>query len=406
MHLTSLGLNGAETPIDMATLEARLDAARGALVTPFSAERMDLVAGVGDAILKSKSAVSSHVKHFGFWIRKANLRALAQDFERRRPSGTVSRPRGVVFHVPPRNVETVFLYSWVLSFLTGNANVVRLSHDVSAELGGICDLFLAAFEENDDGSQFFVRYPSDSEGSRLISAQSDVRIVWGGDAKIKAFEDLPLRGGGKAIWFGDRTSLCVLDGEKVAALNGAERLDLAHRLYDDIFVFDQMACSSPHTLYVVGDAATHLSGVKALLQTLGEVASERGASWATGHQISKMVQAFASAASGWSREVSWRDAMLTSTVTDRQERADLRVGSGFLNVVFIPALDAVNGILQERDQTVTHFGFEPEAIVSVAGSGAAPGGMRWTPVGTALNFDFVWDGYDLPFELTRLVRVA
>jgi len=32
--------------------------------------------------------------------------------------------------------------------------------------------------------------------------------------------------------------------------------------------------------------------------------------------------------------------------------------------------------------------------------------FRTSPVGTALDFDFIWDGYDIPFELTRLIRVS
>ena len=36
-------------------------------------------------------------------------------------------PRGLVFHVPPANVDTIFVYSWALSALAGNPNVVRIS---------------------------------------------------------------------------------------------------------------------------------------------------------------------------------------------------------------------------------------------------------------------------------------
>ena len=42
----------------------------------------------------------------------------------------------------------------------------------------------------------------------------------------------------------------------------------------------------------------------------------------------------------------------------------------------------------------------------IAASRAGPGVSRWAPIGTALDFDFIWDGYDIPFELTRLVRVS
>lgn len=404
--ITFFGANGAQTQIGTKALHERLETSRSHLVAPFAAERIDLVVSVSDAILKRKDPISSFVKHFGFWTRRAALSRLKQDFSRRHLAQTLSRPRGLVFHLPPKNVETVFLYSWVLSFLAGNANVVRLPKEISADMRWICDLFLTVLATADDRSQWLIHYPSDSDLGQTISALSDARVVWGGDAKIKAFEAIPLRNGGKAIWFGDRFSLCVLDGGTVARQSAAERQDLAHRLFNDIFVFDQMACSSPHVLYVVGDAVRHLDGIKALLETLARVAADKGESPATGHQIAKMVQAFSSAAAGLSSEVSWRNSTLTSAVAAREERSEQRVGGGFLSVVFIPSLEVLNGFLRDHDQTVTHFGFPAEIIRKVAETHTALGVSRWTPVGSALDFDSVWDGYDLLFELTRLIRVA
>src|SRR5229473_1854189 len=43
------------------------------------------------------------------------------------PGGVRRFPRGLVFHVPPANVDTIFVYSWALSALAGNRNVVRIS---------------------------------------------------------------------------------------------------------------------------------------------------------------------------------------------------------------------------------------------------------------------------------------
>ncbi len=404
--ITVFGTGGAETEIDATALCERLEACRSRLVVPFAAERIALVASVSDAILARKTPVSSVVTHFGFWIRRAALNRLGTEFASRHPAQTLSRPRGLVFHLPPKNVETVFLYSWLLSFLAGNANVVRLPRDISPELRGICDLILAALDTANDRSQMLIHYPAASDLGRLVSAQSDVRIVWGGDAKIAAFESLPLRNGGKSLWFGDRVSLCVLDGDALAALDDTGRRDLAHRLVNDIFVFDQMACSSPHALYVTGDAAHHLAAVKALLETLARIARDRGHAAPAGHQITKMVRAFSSAAAGASSEVAWRNGVLTSAIAAREERAEQTVGGGFLTVVFIPALAALIGHLRARDQTVTHFGFRAEDIRRVAESNTTLGVSRWTPVGTALDFDPIWDGYDLISELTRLIRIT
>jgi hypothetical protein len=41
--------------------------------------------------------------------------------------GQIVKPRGTVFHLAPSNVDTIFVYSWMLSLLTGNQNIIRLS---------------------------------------------------------------------------------------------------------------------------------------------------------------------------------------------------------------------------------------------------------------------------------------
>jgi hypothetical protein len=404
--ITLFEANGVETHIDADALKARLEASRLSLAVPFAADRVDLVADVGATILKRKGPISPFVKHFGFWIRNTALQRLALDHARRLPPQTLSRPRGLVFHLPPKNVETVFLYSWVLSYLAGNANVVRLPQDISPDMRWICDLFLSALRETEDNSQALIHYSSDSDLGRTISAQSDARVVWGGDEKISVFETLPLRNGGKSIWFGDRFSLGVLAGATVAALSDIERQDLANRLFNDIFIFDQMACSSPHVLYVVGNRPEYIAGVKQLLQALADVATRRGEAPAAGHQIAKMVQGFSSAAAGAASEVIWQNSALTSAISTTHDRLEKRVGGGFLNVVFISSLDAIDDIIRERDQTVTHFGFDPGDIERIATNNTSLGVSRWTPAGTALDFDHIWDGYDLVAELTRLVRVT
>ncbi len=48
-------------------------------------------------------------------------------------------PRGNVFHVPPANVDTIFVYSWALSALAGNHNVVRISERSAAAAETILD---------------------------------------------------------------------------------------------------------------------------------------------------------------------------------------------------------------------------------------------------------------------------
>jgi len=397
--------DGSDQQITAAELHAKLEDARRHVARPFSQERMEVVAEISRVILKQKAQHSPAVMHFAFFTRAAALRKLASDCHSRLPAQSHARARGLAFHLPPQNVETVFLYSWLLSYLSGNANIVRMPREISPEMRRICNLFIKAAEEAGDRSQLFVYYPSSaSDLGQSISAISDARIVWGGDAKIATFASLPLRNGGKSIWFGDRFSLCLLEGDTVLKLDEAEKKSLCHRLFNDIFVFDQMACSSPQVMYVVGNTDRHLEAINDLLETLGEVARERQESPAAGHQIAKMVQSFSSAAAGQSVLVNWRDDRLTTMLASSPERQDHKVGGGFMRVAFLEALDDILPLLKERDQTITYVGFSSESISSVAQDHLGSGVSRWVPVGAALDFDSIWDGYDLPFEFTRLVR--
>ncbi len=406
-EVIAYGAGAREAALDDGALLAKLGAARRRMAPPFDAERVDLVAGVAETLLGEKrAAASGPAAHFAFWTRRAALTKLARSFAARVPEHAIARPRGLVFHLPPQNVETVFLYSWVLSYLAGNANIVRLPHEISARMRAIVDLFLERLQTAGDDSQLFVHYPSQGDLGAKISALSDARVVWGGDAKVALFAPLPLRNGGKSIWFGDRFSFSTIKGEALDRLDGAALTALARKLHNDIFVFDQMACSSPHALYVVGEAAAHSAPVRRLLDASALEWTMDDPAGRVGHAIGKMTAAFYAAANGRASSVHWRNTHLTSIVASAPQRQDTRVGGGFLSVIFVPSLAEVAGFIRDSDQTITYFGWERGEIEAVAAARAGPGVSRWAPIGTALDFDFLWDGYDIPFELTRLVRVS
>ncbi|MGB3584363.1 MAG: acyl-CoA reductase [Roseiarcus sp.] len=406
-EVIAYGAGAREAALDDEALLTKLGEARRRLATPFAAERLDLVAGVAETLLgPRRSTATGPAAHFAFWTRRAALTKLAASFAARVPNNTLARPRGLVFHLPPQNVETVFLYSWVLSYLAGNANIVRLPQEISARMRAIVDLFLERLEAAGDGSQAFVHYPSHGDLGAKISVLSDARVVWGGDAKVALFAPLPLRNGGKSIWFGDRFSFSTIKGAAVEKLDDAALKALAKKLHNDIFVFDQMACSSPHALYVVGEAAAHSAPVRRLLDASALEWTMDDPAGRVGHAIGKMTAAFYAAANGRASSVHWRNTQLTSIVASAPMRQDIRVGGGFLSVVFVQSLAEVASFIRESDQTITYYGWERGEIESIAASRAGPGVSRWAPIGTALDFDFIWDGYDIPFELTRLVRVS
>jgi hypothetical protein len=396
---------GRSRAISLSDLVIDLEAARKAVAPVYSPARLDLVASVSAAILKQGAGrASPAVTHFAYWTRRQALRALAASSVARKPAQCVARPRGLAFHLPPQNVETVFLYSWVISFLCGNANLVRLPTELGEGMTRLLGQFLSALDASGDTSQHFVRYPADEAINRRLSAVCDARVVWGGDAKVAAFAPLPLRSGGKAIWFGDRRSLAIVNGEAVGQLSADGRRDVAERLHNDVFVFDQMACSSPLRLFVVGEEAACGDAVRGLLDDLSEVAVRRGSIPATGHVIRKMVESMSLAAEGYARKVERHSNSLTTLTVDRPSRYST-VGGGFLEVAYVAGLNAIAPTLEENVQTIVHFGFTQEDLGAFAEEIPALSVARIVPVGEALDFDAIWDGYDLTAELTRLLRI-
>ena len=121
-EVIAFGAGARDAALDDEALLTKLGEARRHLATPFAAERVNLVAGVAETLLgPRRSTASGPAAHFAFWTRRAALTKLAASFAARVPQNTLARPRGLVFHLPPQNVETVFLYSWALSYLAGNA---------------------------------------------------------------------------------------------------------------------------------------------------------------------------------------------------------------------------------------------------------------------------------------------
>src|SRR5690606_19668888 len=96
-------------------------------------------------------------------------------------------PRGLVFHVPPGNVDTMFVYSWLLGLLCGNRNVIRLSRNRDEPVEILCRVAGAALSEAAPAlraGNAVISYGHEAEINAALSAACDTRVVWGGDATV------------------------------------------------------------------------------------------------------------------------------------------------------------------------------------------------------------------------------
>jgi hypothetical protein len=340
----------------------------------------------------------------GFFLRPAELNRVVTRLER--TDGFVF-PRGNVFHVPPANVDTIFVYSWALSALAGNHNVVRISARSAGAAETVLEALNATLADADPvigRTQRMVTYGRDDALTAALSAWCDLRVIWGGDAAVDAIRRHPLRASGRDLTFPDRTSWAALSVPGWRAADPAGRRAAVTGFANDAYWFDQAACSSPRTVFLVGDDPGGVA--EEFLELLGEVVARRGWTVDAAMAVEKRVNAYGLAATGAATAVHFPENAVTALdLADVSAVPRRWIGAGAFPFARVRTLAELVPAMTRQDQTFSHFGFAPAELREFAAALGGRGVDRIVPFGAALTFSAIWDGYDLPREFTRLTTL-
>jgi hypothetical protein len=394
---------------DAATLVARLRAAQAAM-PPFAPELVAFTAELSRRLRRSPAVrAQPALGALAFWIRPANLERLRAAWEQLPAPGTLRVPRGVVLHIPPTNVDTLFVYSWLLSALAGNANVVRLSPSAVATpsplLGILGDLLAEPGHAAVAATTALVTYGHDDAVTAALST-GDVRVVWGGDGTVAAVRAVPLPPHATELAFADRHSLAALDAAAVAALDDAALAELAGRFYADAYWFDQLGCASPRLVVWRGTAGDAERAAARFYAALGEEVARRGYETPTGAVLAKLVHASDVAAAGALAGLDWsRNELTVARLHGLDEVARDGPGAGLFYDARVDDLAELVPVVVRRDQTLSTFGIAGDELRALARALNGRGIDRMVPIGRALAFDRHWDGWDLLAAFSRGVAV-
>ena len=380
-------------------------------VRPFAPETTELCTALSARLMQLREHPEAVA--LGFWMRPAAITRMRADFEASTPRSHLAVPRGLAFHVTPANVDTLFVYSWVLSLLVGNANIVRLSSRSTSTRTRILEAIATVMKEPafSDAARRnrFVLTDHDEATLRAFSAASDVRVVWGGDATVEHFRRFPIPVRGRDVVFPDRHSLAILDAASIAALDERELESLAGRFFDDAFWFDQGACSSPRLLLwrAADDGADTERAVLRFRDAVLAITRRRGYTVETGMALNKMAFAtdVAARVKGVRIESTANEAMWVRIDTVAAYDRENCGGGLFFEILSRNLAADLAALVGPRDQTVTVFGVERDELLDLAGRLNGRGVDRIVPVGRALAFDTTWDGSDLLAEFSRRVVV-
>ena len=200
------------------------------------------------------------------WLKKKNIQDLISNdigdynkldrFINQSDFKLIAQPRGVVSHWLANNVQLLPLYSLFLSVLCKNANIlkiapenIQLMNTLMEELEKVSIIYKKSTYNGGiiTDSVVFCSFKSKNKTiSNALSQLSDFRIVWGSEDAVKGVLSLPTMAHCDTIIFGPKYSFSIIDKESIEADNFEEMVSNA---IDDITLFNQVACSSPHVYY-------------------------------------------------------------------------------------------------------------------------------------------------------------
>ncbi len=316
--------------------------------------------------------------------------------------------KGKIFHITPKNVPINFAYSLVAGLLSGNHNIIRV-HSKNCEITNtICKIINEVLKKKKfsvfKNYILVINYNSSSDLTEKYSLECDSRIIWGGDKTVNSIKKMKTKTDSIDISFPDRFSLCLINVKK---LNNKNLIDLASKFYNDSYIMDQSACSSPHLIIWI-----NYSQKSNLIKKF----------WDEVYKLVKKKYSFTDYLSFNKFQKSNENLiLLKKNVVDFKNYSNLlhlteiknldyrleeiRGLAGSFYNIFLKDINSLKDVNSEKFQTLTYFGFEKKFLIDLAKNNFLLGVNRICPLGRALNFSLFWDGKDLVQSLSRVINI-
>lgn len=370
---------------------------------PFNDSIIEFLNDLSASILKDRQARAyPDVVTFAFFCRKANLLKLKELHS----TGRLRLGRGTIFHIAPGNVPINFGYSLVCGLLSGNSNIVKLSSKEFPQIDLVIK-HLKALEGYPASKRIvLVRYSHNSDFTARFSSMADIRVIWGGDNTIAEIRKNQLPPRSFDICFADRYSICALKAASILNLSDSELNKLAEGFYNDTFLFDQNACSAPHSVIWIGKEEEIKSAKKVFWESFYRYSK-------TKYQlqpviaVNKLTSLYEMAIEAGATREETPDNLIVRAKVDTLPAniENYRCAGGFFTEYDAVSLDEITGIINRKMQTLCYFGLSENELQQFISLHKPTGIDRIVPIGETTSFSLIWDGYDLIGMMSRIVSI-
>jgi hypothetical protein len=347
---------------------------------------------------------------FGYFIRPSNIEGYLSG--RTSSKNFIATGVGTAIHVAPSNIPINFAFSWLFGFIAGCKNLVRLPSSHSEQIR----LFVEAFEKISSLPEFAdIRktnyfFHSDRESNVLDSLVPlvDALLVWGGDSTVEYFRDLVWSPDVRQLFFPSRQSSLILKSQEVLSILESQNSQVFLRnCYNDTFLTDCNACSSPSKVFFVGEELDCREASTVFFAKLNEYVLDSNRSIPI---VARMMDSLGSSESStdWGEATSHGLSIREFRFKNGQSGLKRPLRFGAFLVRNLSAVGEVTGHLSPEEQTVIHGGFSDVEVsdlgrlLGLRGTNAT----RLVPVGSALDMGFFWEGRDNPASLVKYFEVV
>jgi hypothetical protein len=336
---------------------------------------------------------------FAFWCRKTNVIAIKKEY-----GGEDERiGRGIIFHIAPSNVALSFAYSMVTGLLSGNANIIRIPSRRFLQADLFCNIVKDLLQDEEFSAIqdriCLIRYGHEKDITDALSQICNTRIIYGGDATISTIRQSPLPPRSNEITFSNRFSICLIDADRYLA--DYDKVKTAHGFYNDTYLSDQNACTSPRILFWVGKNREEAKEVfwNALANQTKNYELQPVQ---TVSKLDTYCRYSAYSKSTFSVVGDYRIVRVCIEAID-EKLFECFEGSGYFYEFDAERLDDILPVCKLECQTLSHIGFDADELKAFIFKNAPRGVDRIVPVGQTMEFSLIWDGVDIIRTLTRII---
>jgi len=338
---------------------------------------------------------------YAFWIRRASINKLKQRFDKLQSPDYKYLGRGIVFHIAPSNVPINYAYSFTAGLLAGNKNIVKISSKAFSQVDIVNRALEEVLKRYEELRKYLilVRYGHNKEINDYLSSLTDVRVIWGGDATIRELQKSPLPVRAREIAFADRYSVAVIDSDYYLDKCNVEKV--AKAFYNDTYLTDQNACTSPKIIFWVGERISKAKGV--FWDSLFKLVDREYRIQAV-QAVDKLTHMYCLAAvQQCGKSLGFDNRLVRVQIERFDEEVFEQLGNSgyFYEYDCEGILDIMEGI-RDKCQTIGYLG-DKRMFDLLLEKGIRGGVDRIVPVGQTMDFGLIWDGYDLMAEMTRIV---